>query len=68
MNKILCRLSFFFRCDSIEKIRGKIDYLRNLLNDPVTFKNIYRYAYDFARVSYINSEYLLIVSYITVKF
>ncbi|XP_054712334.1 DCN1-like protein 5 isoform X1 [Uloborus diversus] len=36
-------------CDSIEKIRGKIDHLRSLLNDPVTFKNIYRYAYDFAR-------------------
>lgn len=36
-------------CDSIEKIRNKIDYLRNLLNDTLAFKNIYRYAYDFAR-------------------
>ncbi|GIY61637.1 DCN1-like protein 4 [Caerostris extrusa] len=36
-------------CDSIEKIRNKIDYLRSLLNEPIVFKNIYRYAYDFAR-------------------
>ena len=42
---------FVYRCDSIEKIRGKIDHLRSFLNDPVAFKNIYRYAYDFARVS-----------------
>ncbi|GFU17174.1 DCN1-like protein 4 [Nephila pilipes] len=36
-------------CDSLEKIRNKIEYLRSLLNEPVVFKNIYRYAYDFAR-------------------
>ncbi|XP_055925161.1 DCN1-like protein 5 isoform X1 [Argiope bruennichi] len=36
-------------CDSIQKIRNKLDYLRSLLNEPVVFKNIYRYAYDFAR-------------------
>ncbi|GIX99492.1 DCN1-like protein 4 [Caerostris darwini] len=36
-------------CDSLEKIRNKIDYLRSLLNEPIVFKNIYRYAYDFAR-------------------
>ncbi|XP_042901219.1 DCN1-like protein 4 isoform X2 [Parasteatoda tepidariorum] len=36
-------------CDSIAKIRNKIDYLRSLLNDPVIFKSLYRYAYDFAR-------------------
>ncbi|KAG8184621.1 hypothetical protein JTE90_022672 [Oedothorax gibbosus] len=36
-------------CDSIDKIRNKIDSLRSLLNDPGVFKSIYRYAYDFAR-------------------
>lgn len=39
------------RCDSICKVQSKLDYLRSLLNDHVTFKSIYRYAYDFARVS-----------------
>ncbi|XP_077864123.1 DCN1-like protein 4 [Saccoglossus kowalevskii] len=35
--------------DSIVKIQAKLEYLRSLLNDPVLFKQIYRYAYDFAR-------------------
>lgn len=38
------------QCDSISKIQQKLEYLRNQLNDPYTFKGIYRYAYDFARV------------------
>ncbi|KAK7870061.1 hypothetical protein R5R35_012014 [Gryllus longicercus] len=37
------------QCDTIPKIQSKLDYLRSLLNDQVTFKSIYRYAYDFAR-------------------
>ena len=37
------------QCDSIYKVQQKMDYLRNLLNDPHIFKAIYRYAYDFAR-------------------
>ncbi|XP_063242562.1 DCN1-like protein 5 isoform X2 [Bacillus rossius redtenbacheri] len=37
------------QCDSISKLQGKLDYLRSLLNDQVSFKSIYRYAYDFAR-------------------
>lgn len=37
------------QCDSISKVQNKLDYLRLLLNDQVTFKSIYRYAYDFAR-------------------
>lgn len=41
------------QCDSISKIQQKLEYLRNQLNDPHTFKGIYRYAYDFARVSNI---------------
>lgn len=38
------------QCDSIEKVQQKTDHLRGLLNDTNTFKAIYRYAYDFARV------------------
>lgn len=38
------------QCDSISKIQQKLEYLRNQLTDPYTFKGIYRYAYDFARV------------------
>lgn len=37
------------QCDSSEKLQGKFEYLRSLLNDPVSFKQIYRYAFDFAR-------------------
>lgn len=41
------------QCDSIQKLQNRLDYLRCLLNDQNIFKAIYRYAYDFARVSYI---------------
>lgn len=37
------------QCDSIVKLQNKLEYLRNLLNDPAVFKAIYRYSYDFAR-------------------
>ncbi|CAB1348890.1 unnamed protein product [Coregonus sp. 'balchen'] len=37
------------QCDCIERLQGKLDYLRNQLNDTIIFKNIYRYAFDFAR-------------------
>ncbi|XP_010868346.2 DCN1-like protein 5 isoform X1 [Esox lucius] len=37
------------QCDCTERLQGKLDYLRNQLNDTVIFKNIYRYAFDFAR-------------------
>nr|XP_039262501.1 DCN1-like protein 5 [Styela clava] len=37
------------QCDTAEKLKSKLDYLRSLLNDPSEFKNIYRYAFDFAR-------------------
>lgn len=42
---------FCFRCDSVQKLKNRIDYLKSILNDQSTFKSIYRYAYDFARVS-----------------
>lgn len=37
------------QCDCTLKVRQKLDYLRSLLDDPAHFKNIYRYAFDFAR-------------------
>ncbi|XP_068961316.1 DCN1-like protein 4 isoform X4 [Petaurus breviceps papuanus] len=37
------------QCDSTEKLRSSLDYLRSLLNEPANFKLIYRYAFDFAR-------------------
>lgn len=42
---------FYFRCDSVKKLQNKLDILRLHFNDPLIFKSIYRYAYDFARVS-----------------
>ncbi|XP_048839241.1 DCN1-like protein 5 [Brienomyrus brachyistius] len=37
------------QCDSNERLQEKLDYLRSQLNDTAAFKNIYRYAFDFAR-------------------
>ncbi|BFZ14564.1 hypothetical protein BsWGS_17603 [Bradybaena similaris] len=37
------------QCDTIEKLQNRLDYLRALLNEPPLFKNIYRFAFDFAR-------------------
>lgn len=37
------------QCDSVAKVQSKIEYLKSFLNDSNIFKNIYRYAYDFAR-------------------
>lgn len=37
------------QCDTPQKLQGKMELLRSFLDDPVTFKSIYRYAYDFAR-------------------
>uniref|UniRef100_A0A4W4HNQ8 DCN1-like protein n=1 Tax=Electrophorus electricus TaxID=8005 RepID=A0A4W4HNQ8_ELEEL len=37
------------RCDCTERLQGKMDYLRTQLNDATLFRNIYRYAFDFAR-------------------
>lgn len=39
------------QCDSIIKLQSKFEYLRSHLNDQNLFKSIYRYAFDFARVS-----------------
>ncbi|EMP37964.1 DCN1-like protein 5 [Chelonia mydas] len=37
------------QCDCTEKLQSKFDFLRSQLNDISSFKNIYRYAFDFAR-------------------
>ncbi|TRY72864.1 hypothetical protein DNTS_007670 [Danionella cerebrum] len=37
------------QCDCIERLQSRLDYMRSQLNDAVNFKNIYRYAFDFAR-------------------
>ncbi|XP_054458209.1 DCN1-like protein 4 isoform X6 [Anoplopoma fimbria] len=39
------------QCDSTERLRNSLDYLRSVLNDSTSFKLIYRYAFDFARQS-----------------
>ncbi|XP_076014909.1 DCN1-like protein 4 isoform X2 [Genypterus blacodes] len=37
------------QCDSTERLRNSLDYLRSVLNESTSFKLIYRYAFDFAR-------------------
>ncbi|XP_071753224.1 DCN1-like protein 5 [Centroberyx gerrardi] len=37
------------QCDCTERVQSKLDCLRADLNDSALFKNIYRYAFDFAR-------------------
>lgn len=39
------------QCDTPAKLIGKLNYFYNLMSDPQTFKLIFRYAYDFARVN-----------------
>lgn len=46
------------QCDSAIKLQSKLDYLRNLVNDQNVFKNLYRYAYDFARVRYLKKIHI----------
>lgn len=45
------------QCDTPSKVQSKLDHLRNYLNDFTTFKGVYRYAYDFARVRF-NEHFL----------
>ena len=40
----------YCRCDCAQKLQHKFDYLKTILNDTASFKSIYRYAFDFARV------------------
>jgi len=49
---VINKIYFDGRCDSDKKLQGKLESLRMYFNDPLAFKSIYRYAYDFARVSF----------------
>lgn len=40
------------QCDTPAKLQNKLSYFYSMMNDPQSFKMIFRYAYDFARVSY----------------
>ncbi|XP_056271243.1 DCN1-like protein 4 isoform X3 [Pseudoliparis swirei] len=44
------------QCDSTERLRNSLDYLRSVLNDSTSFKLIYRYAFDFARVRHTHTH------------
>ncbi|XP_028397845.1 DCN1-like protein 4 [Dendronephthya gigantea] len=37
------------QCDSTKKLQSKLKSLKNLINDPIMFKKMYRYAFDFCR-------------------
>uniref|UniRef100_A0A3Q3JUX0 DCN1-like protein n=1 Tax=Monopterus albus TaxID=43700 RepID=A0A3Q3JUX0_MONAL len=37
------------QCDCTERLQSKLDDLHSELSDSVAFRNIYRYAFDFAR-------------------
>lgn len=37
------------QCDCTRRLQSKLDFLRSELNNANAFKNIYRYAFDFAR-------------------
>ena len=46
-----------YRCDSLMKLKSKLDTLRGYLKDTSNFKKIYRYAFDFCRVRvHFNAE------------
>lgn len=52
MHSFLGMFSFwplYLRCDCTEKLQSRFEFLRSQLNDISSFKNIYRYAFDFAR-------------------
>lgn len=42
------------QCDTPTKLQNKLNYFYNLMNDAQSFKLIFRYAYDFARVRQMN--------------
>lgn len=38
------------QCDSLNKIKAKIDHLRQMLLDQQSFKSIYRFSFHFSKV------------------
>lgn len=57
-------LLLFYRCDSLLKLKSKLETLRGYLKDSSNFKKIYRYAFDFCRVR----NKCLILAYIPCKY
>ena len=43
--------SYLSSCDSTAKLKARLNGLKSLTSDGATFKKIYRYAFDFCRVS-----------------
>ena len=37
------------RCDSVEKLRQKVDALESYIADPKDFKEFYQFTFDFAK-------------------
>lgn len=37
------------QCDSIRKLKAKLDFLRSYLSEAASFRSIYQYAFDFAK-------------------
>lgn len=50
------RVCAFHRCDCTERLQSKLGYMCSELGDAAVFKSIYRYAFDFARVS-LNTDW-----------
>lgn len=44
-----CRVMTELQCDNLTKFLDKRNYLRSLIDDRNTFKEIFRYAFDFAK-------------------
>lgn len=44
------------RCDSLSKLRNKLDVLGSYVNNPEDFRAIFRYSFDFAKVSAAGGE------------
>lgn len=38
-----------FRCDSVEKLRQKVDTLESYIAEPKDFKEFYQFTFDFAK-------------------
>lgn len=45
------------QCDAAAKMPAKLDAMRASLSDYGSFKGVYRYAYDFARVSFVRLSF-----------
>ena len=51
------------QCDSLNKIKAKIDYLRQFLFDSSSFKSIYRFSFGFSKVNYQLTKLAIYLSF-----